>query len=424
MNGLPNCFPAIKEEPMRRASSFSSPGRSLTLPALIWAFLACAGMTCGQPPAANNLPNPKLLTLTPCGAKAGTTVEVTFSGTDLEEPQTLLFSHPGIKAEPIIPPPPPAPKPDPKKPASKPDPKQPTPKPAPIAKFKVTISADVPVGIYDVRLIGQWGISNPRAFIVGDLNEVAEKEPNNDVEQAQRVEVNSTINGAIAAPTDVDFFVFTGKKDQRILVSCLASSIDSRLQPALELYDSAGQRLAFNRHYQDYDALLDCTLPGDGDYYIRLYEFTYTQGSAEYFYRLSISTAPWIDAVYPPMAEPGKATQVTIYGRNLPGGKPDPSAVVNGRVLEKAVATVTAPSDPAGLVRLNYSGRLSPLVSSLDGFEHRVRNSVGASNPFLLTYAQAPVVLDNEANDTAETAQAVTLPCEIAGRIAKKNDEG
>jgi len=63
------------------------------------------------------------------------------------------------------------------------------------------------------------------------------------------------------------------------------------------------------------------------------------------------------------------------------------------------------------------------LVSSLDGFEHRVRNSVGASNPFLLTYAQAPVVLDNEANDTAETAQAVTLPCEIAGRIEKKNDE-
>src|SRR6266436_9335251 len=125
---------------MRRVSLFpvSTPGRSLTLPVLIWAFLACAETTCGQPPGGNNLPNPRLLTLTPCGAKAGTTVEVTFSGTDLEEPQTLLFSHPGIKAEPIIPPPPPASKPDPKKPAPKPDPKQPASKPAPIAKFKVT----------------------------------------------------------------------------------------------------------------------------------------------------------------------------------------------------------------------------------------------------------------------------------------------
>lgn len=405
---------------MRRAFSFFASSRALMMLAIMGALSTLTATVQGQQPAGNNLPNPKLLVLSPCGAKAGTTVEVTLSGTDLEEPQTLQFSQPGIKAEPIIPPPPPPP--DPKKPAPKPDSKQ-KPAKTQITQFKVTIAADVPVGIYDVRFIGQWGVSNPRAFVVGDLNEIAEKEPNNDVDQAQRVEMNRTINGAISAPTDVDYFVFAGKKDQRVIVSCLASSIDSRLQPALELYDSAGGRLAFNRHYQDYDALLDCTLPADGDYYIRLYEFTYTQGSPEYFYRLSISTAPWIDAVYPPMVEPGKATQVTVYGRNLPDGKPDPSAVINGRVLEKIVATVTAPSDPAGLVRLNFSGRLNPLVSSLDGFEYRVRNAVGASNPFLLTYAQAPVVLDNEANDTHETAQAVNLPCEIAGHINKKNDE-
>ncbi len=390
---------------------------------VVFAYLTCTPSLFAQPPADNNLPNPRLLVLTPCGAKAGNTVEVSFAGADLEEPQTLLFSHPAIKAEPIIPPAPPPPKADPKKPAPKPDPKQPAPRPPPITKFKVTIPADTPVGIYDARLVGQWGISNPRAFVVGDLNEIAEKEPNNDVEQAQRVELNSTITGSISAPTDVDYFVFAGKKDQRVVVSCLATTIDSRLQPALDLYDAAGRQLAFNRHYQDHDALLDCTLPADGDYFIRLYEFTYTQGSPEHFYRLTISMAPWIDAVYPPMVEPGKATQVTIYGRNLPGGKPDPAAEVNGRVLEKAVVNVTAPSDPVALNRLTFSGRLDALASSLDGFEFRVRNSTGASNPFLLTYAQAPVVIDNEANDTPETAQAITLPCEIAGRIEKPNDE-
>ena len=46
-------------------------------------------------------------------------VEVTFTGTDLEEPEQLLFSHPGIKAEPLADPEPPA-KPDPKKPKQKP----------------------------------------------------------------------------------------------------------------------------------------------------------------------------------------------------------------------------------------------------------------------------------------------------------------
>src|SRR5205814_1057475 len=202
-------------------------------------------------------------------------------------------------------------KPDPKKPAPKPDPKQPTPKPAPIAKFKVTISADVPVGIYDARLIGQWGISNPRAFVVGDLAEVAEKEPNNDVEQAQRVEVNSTINGIINNPTDVDYYVFAGKKGQRIVVSCLASSIDSRLNPNLEIFDATGRKIGENRNYQGEDALLDVTATNDGDYFVRVSYFTHTQGSAEYFYRLSITTAPWIDAVYPPMIEPGKPAQVT-----------------------------------------------------------------------------------------------------------------
>src|SRR2546422_615954 len=109
MNGLPDCsrLGSNKERAMRRAPSLAvrSPVRSLTLPALrsltlpalLGALLACTGMARGQPPGGNNLPNPRLLTLTPCGAKAGTTVEVAFTGIDLEEPQTLLFSHPGIK---------------------------------------------------------------------------------------------------------------------------------------------------------------------------------------------------------------------------------------------------------------------------------------------------------------------------------------
>jgi len=53
----------------------------------------------------------------------------------------------------------------------------------------VTIAPDTPLGLHDVRLVNKWGISNPRAFAVGDLPEVLEKEPNNDVNQAQRVEL-------------------------------------------------------------------------------------------------------------------------------------------------------------------------------------------------------------------------------------------
>jgi hypothetical protein len=370
------------------------------------------------------LPSPQLFTVMPCGGRVGSTVEVTINGLDLEEPQTLLFSQPGIKAEPIIPPAPPAPPADAKKQA---EPKKPAPKPATppvITKFKVTIPADAPLGVHDVRVVNKWGVSNARAFVVGDLPEVLEKEPNDDVPQAQRIEMNSTITGSIANSTDVDYYVFSGKKGQRVVVSCLTSSIDSRLQAGLELFDSAGRQLAFNRHYQENDALVDCTLPSDGDYYVRVHQFTYIviNPTTEYFYRLSISTAPWIDAIVPLVVEPGKANQLTIYGRNLPGGRLDPTAVQDGCVLEKLTATVQVPSDPAARYRLTYNGRIPPLSSGLDGFEYRIRNQAGTSNPFLLTYARAPVVIDNGANDTPETAQEITLPCEISGCVEKIRD--
>jgi hypothetical protein len=364
-----------------------------------------------QPP----IPQPRLSNLMPSGAKAGTTVEVTFAGVDAEEPEALIFSHPGIKAEAIIPPEPKQPPVDPKKPA----PKMPTPAKQAIAKFKVTVAPDVPIGYHDVRLVNRLGVSNPRPFVVGDRPEIDEKEPNNDVPNAQRIEQNVTINGVVSSATDVDYYVFAGKKGQRVLFSLVASSIDSRLHGAIEVYDSTGRRIAFNRNYDGSDALADVTIPADGDYLVRIFEFTYTAGSADYFYRLTIGTIPWIDAVFPPMIEPGKTATLTLYGRNLPGGQLDSSMRLDGRPLEKATVSVTAPAEPT---MLRFSGQIIPMSSGLDGFEYRLRGPNGASNPVLLTYSKAPVTIENDANDTPATAQSIQVPCEVAGRLDKRDD--
>ncbi len=382
-------------------------------PAFLLLLTFAVGLTAQRVGRAQPLPDgaqpaPRLLTVSPPGGKLGTTVEVAVGGADLEEPEKLLFSHPGIKAEAVVPPEPPPPA------AGKP----PTPK-TPVTKFKVTIAADTPVGIYDVRLANKWGVSNPRAFVVGDLNEVQEKEPNNDVPEAQRVELNTTVNGAIAAPTDVDYFVFTAKKGQRVIISCLASSIDSRLRPGIELYNARGKLVASNRSYFHHDAVCDLFVPDDGDYHVRLFEFTHTQGNAEHFYRLSISTGPWIDAVHPCVVEPGKPTQVTVYGRNLPGGKPDPALSSDESPLEKITVTVTPPADAS---RLTFGGYLPPSASQRDGFEYRIKNDAGWSNPFLLTFARAPLVVDNDAPKSPEAPQLVNVPCEIAGHVEKERD--
>ncbi len=113
----------------------------------------------------------------------------------------------------------------------------------------------------------------------------------------------------------------------------------------------AGKLLGSARNYQNNDALLDVTLPEDGAYLLRLSCFTYTLGGPDYFYRLTIGTAPWIDAIVPSVVEAGKETQVTIYGRNLPQGQPDPAAIVDGKMLQRASVAFKSPSEPLDLQR-------------------------------------------------------------------------
>ncbi|MBO0698380.1 MAG: PPC domain-containing protein [Zavarzinella sp.] len=371
--------------------------------------LAAAPALAQQPPGP---PLPRLDSISPPGGKAGTTVaEVALTGTDLDEADALLFSHPGIKAEAIVPP---TPKPDPKDPKKVPPP--PPKGPHPPHKFKVTVAPDVSPGNYDVRAVNKFGLSNPRVFVVGDLPEVMEKEPNNDAPEAMRLELNTTVNGTISAPTDVDLFLITAKKGQRIVLACLAESIDSRAQPLVEVYDQTARRLAGQNGP---DAVTDFVAPADGDYFVRVAQFTYTAGGPQYFYRLTVTTGPWIDAVFPPMVEPGKATQVTLYGRNLAGGSPELGAFADGRPLEKLVVTVNPPADPT---RLSFRGRIEPRSGGADGFEYRLKGPTGTSNPVLIGFAQDKVVLEKEPNDKPEQAMDVPAPCEVAGRIDRRGD--
>lgn len=339
-----------------------------------WALLITSG-----PALAQN--GPQLLSVFPPGAKAGDTVEITCAGHGFDGNEKLFFSAKGFSAEAV---------------GTATVAKQPQQnQPSATMKFKVTVPKDV-TGTHDVRLVTKNGLSNPRAFVVGSMTDVNETEPNSDVGQAQKIELDTTVNGVISAPTDVDYVTFKAKARQNVVVYCLTTSIDSRAQADLMVTTTDGKVLASNRGYRGGDAVLDFKAPTDGDYLVRVSQFAYTTGGYDHFYRLTVTTEEWVDALYPPLAG---SLVVTPLTRNGPGIK-----IMGGaRNLDG---------------KLLSSRLLSPTAAMIDAVDHP-RSAPGGN---LLFPAQEPVILDNEKNTTTDTAQAVEVPCDIAGRILKKSD--
>ena len=221
-------------------------------------LLAAALTACGLEMASAQqvcLPAPRLLTMMPMGGQAGTTVEVTITGENIEDVSQLVFSTQKITATAV---------------------------PGAPDKFIVTLPKDVPPGIHDARVLSRLGVSSARAFSVGTLPEITRTKPNNTVETALALPVNSICN-AVMSKRAVDFYSFKGVKGQRLTVECAAVGIDSKLMPVLIVADAEGRDLLVNRT----GGLLEFKPPADGPYMIKVHGLTF-QGGPEHFYRLAL----------------------------------------------------------------------------------------------------------------------------------------
>src|SRR5579862_7323178 len=289
-------------------------------------ILALSGGAAAAQQATPQIPQPKIYALQPTGGRAGTTLDVRISsGTDLDGADRLIFSHPGITAQPL-----------------KEEPSRIYPQGRTLeGKFKVSIAAGVPPGIYEVRAAGYFGVTNARRFAVGDHEEVAEKEPNNDAATAQEFALGAVINGTCDAQ-GFDCFKILAKKGQRYIAECQALRLDSRAQVVLTLVDPSGRDLRRFLGTRTHDALLDFTADQDGTYLVKVSDLLY-RGGDEFFYRLTIGTGPFIDFVDPPVLKPGADNAVTVFGRNLPGGAPVDGVQIDGRPIEKLAVTIKAP---------------------------------------------------------------------------------
>lgn len=332
---------------------------------------------------AAQLPQATLSWIFPPGAAAGSTNDITIAGTDHDEPAGLHFSDSRVTA---------------------------TPKPNALNQFQVVVPPDVPEGLVDVRFVGRFGVSNPRAFAVGGRPELIAPATNTAPANAFELPLETTANGRIT-PNTAAWFRFTAAAGQRIIVRVDARNLDSRLVPDLAVIDASGREVAIARRRE----WLDFTVPADGNFLLKVHDQTY-RGGDDFHFRLTLTTGPWLDFAVPSVLLAGATNRVTVFGRNLPDGQPGERRGGDGRALEQLVMEIVAPAtaaQPAELVELLRKPAAAALLE--ESFSWRLASASGSSNPLRFSLTTNAVI-------TAMTdgLSSVTPPGEFVGFFPRR----
>jgi len=336
-------------------------------------------------------PAPKLNSISPEWIQRGTTVQMIFSGENLGNVTSFIFSgDPGLTATNIPSPAPPKPvvtiesdlggislAP----PKSGKDDKR--------LVVSVSATADAPLTIREVRVVTPGGVSNPLPINVGHLPELAEKEPNNTIEQAKGITLPGAISGSISGAAQVDYYRFKATKGQELIFEVDASRRGSALDSSLAILNGAGKELARNEDYNGLDSFLAFPVPEDGEYLVQIRDFRY-QGGGNYTYRLYAGALPYVESIFPFGGRRGKQVEVALRGRNLAGT----SSIVLS-LAEKA---------PLGRQEI------------------RAHTPNGYSNLRLFEVSDLPDFTESEPNNTMDKVNTVTIPIVINGRIAPEKD--
>lgn len=257
--------------------------------------------------------------LYPSGGQVGTTVEIEAGGLNINKATKVLFSHEGISAEiePI------------KESAAKKRKRrrlndQSSPQLADRVKLRITIAADVPCGMYDLRLQGVSGVSNMLPFEVASYPNFVE---NNRASQRNPNRVNSlpAVLCGYVTPGGVDYFNFEGEKGQTIvatvkarqMVPYIADAVPGWFQPVLKIVDSEGREVAYSDDYHhNVDPVIITTLPKNDNYTVIIHDAIY-RGREDFNYRIHLGVIPFVTGRYPAYGTVGKSVKQQLEGVNL-----------------------------------------------------------------------------------------------------------
>jgi hypothetical protein len=194
------------------------------------------------------------------------------------------------------------------------------------SKLSVSIPKDLAVGVYWLRLFNEDGASTPRPFIVDNLPEIMEVEPNEDRSRAQRLKAPAqVINGRLKS-RDVDLYHLNLKQGQTLVASMTANEIlGSPIDTHLQLLNVDGHVLHEQNDANGLDPRIVFQIQRDGEYYLRTFAFPAAPDSTIGFsgndaaiYRLTVTTEGFVDYPFPLAIQAKKPQLIQFNGWNLP----------------------------------------------------------------------------------------------------------
>ena len=306
------------------------PGGLLGTGVLVVGVLACGALAA---------PPPGLSEILPRGGQRGTTLDVTFYGSQLAGACEVLFHGTGISASEITP-----------------------TEGGGQATAKLTIAPECPVGLQAIRLRTTSGISNLHLFSVGNLPEVQEAEPNERRRDApQAVPLNSVVNGVVASE-DVDYFAVDVKVGDVLAVEVEALRLGTTLfDPKVRLFGPEGhERVAEDdTSLTEQDAAFVYTSIEEGAHTVAISDAAYG-GGGNYYYRLHLGHFPRPLAVTPMGGAPGSTLDVRWLGDPTIDAQTVTVPAVAPGTAELAVAT------DRGTAPTSIPFRISPYPDAIE----------------------------------------------------------
>ena len=333
-------------------------------------------------PAPAQTSYPMVTHVLPGAVQTGVTSEVTVHGRmNFAGASLVHVEGTGVNAE-LVPPKPAKDKNVPTKPTS--------------VKIMVTVAADATLGPRELRIATAQGISSVGQLVITDHPVAREKGKHGVISDAQPIEIGRMVTGSIGKTEEVDVYRFSVTEGQRVTFAIRSArlmhkvhDLQKHFDPLLSVHDDADRELAANDDYYFADPMLSYLFPKTGEYFVKVRDVRFA-GDGRWSYSLLVTDRPYVTALFPMALNPSDPRRVQAVGHGL----------------ETSEFVLPVPAEDA-----------TPGARTV-----QLTTPAGPTNPVVVTVTDRPTRVESESNDEPASAELLTLPVVVNGRIERASD--